>query len=225
MPPPAHASPCAFLPRRLVVGGTPYLAAYLDGADADNRAFALAYCQQRNASFGGVGTLRRGVLATQLAAYAAAVQTYAPSSRRTCAGAACPFVAVVECVPQGAAPCSADELGNIGWVPACLLRACCYSGALQLGVGCQRVRPGLSACRQQLTRCHAVHSCRLGNSGRDNVGHFNTGNNNLGSRNVGANNVGDMNTASGCLGSHNAEDDSFGYAGSGSLVAPADMRL
>lgn len=50
------------------------------------------------------------------------------------------------------------------------------------------------------------------------------GSNNLGSRNTGDHNVGDMNTASGCMGSYNSAHGSFGYAGSGSLAAPATQQ-
>ena len=85
-------------------------------ADVAARAsFALTYCQQRNSSFGGVGVLRGGVLPAALAAqHAAAVQTYAPATGAVCAGAACRFIAVMECVPAGAAPCPTDANGNVG---------------------------------------------------------------------------------------------------------------
>ena len=96
------------------MGGTPHLAAFSDASPEANAAWALAYCQQRNASFGAVGTVRRGVLPPALAAHAAAMLTYSPAYGRTCIGRDCPFVAVVECVPAGAAPCTADAQGNVG---------------------------------------------------------------------------------------------------------------
>ena len=99
---------------RLVVAGETHLAAYQEGADEEMRAFALAYCQQRDAMFGSVGTVRRGVLPTKLAAHGGAISTYSPGSRAVCRGADCAFVAVFECVPEGARACSVDEAGNIG---------------------------------------------------------------------------------------------------------------
>ena len=96
------------------MGGTPYLAAFSDATPGANAAFALAYCQQRNASFAAVGAIRRAELPPALMAHAGAVQTFWPAGGQTCQGAACPFMAVVECVPAGAAPCAADERGNIG---------------------------------------------------------------------------------------------------------------
>ncbi|PSC71994.1 PPE family PPE42 [Micractinium conductrix] len=159
---------------KLVVAGETHLAAYQEGADEEMRAFALAYCQQRDAMFGSVGTVRRGVLPTKLAAHGGAISTYSPGSRAVCRGADCAFVAVFECVPEGARACSVDEAGNIG----------------------------------------------IGNFGSNNVGHFNVGSGNLGSRNTGDSNMGDMNAASACVGSYSSADGSFGYAASGSLVAP-----
>ncbi|KAL4440552.1 hypothetical protein ABPG75_003553 [Micractinium tetrahymenae] len=162
---------------KLVVGGATRLAAYDDeGSSTDAmRAFALQYCQQRNASFGAVGAVRRGVLPRALGAYAAALSTYSPLSGAVCEGAGCPFIAVLECVPHGAEACAEDEAGNTG----------------------------------------------VGNQGSGNVGQYNIGSGNLGSRNTGDRNMGDMNAASGCMGSYNSADASFGYAGSGLLVAPA----
>ena len=110
---PAHSLP-ACPPSRLLVAGTPHLAAFSDVSPVANAAWALAYCQQRNASFGAAGTVRRAVLPPELAAHAAAVLTFSPADGRTCIGRDCPFVAVVECVPAGAAPCTADERGNVG---------------------------------------------------------------------------------------------------------------
>jgi hypothetical protein len=111
------AAPCSsvfFSLPKLVVGGTPHLAAFSDASPQANAAWALAYCQQRNASFGAAGTVRRGVLPPGMAAHAAAVLTFSPADSSTCIGRDCPFVAVVECVPAGAAPCAADEHGNVG---------------------------------------------------------------------------------------------------------------
>lgn len=100
---------------RLVVAGATHLAAF-DGGDegAALRAFALQYCQQRNSSFGAAGALRRGVLPRVLSAHAAALSTYSPLSGAVCEGGGCPFIAVLECVPQGAQPCAEDEAGNVG---------------------------------------------------------------------------------------------------------------
>lgn len=98
------------------MGGATHLAAYSDASPAANRAFAAAYCRQRGTSFVAAGAVRRGVLpqAAAAAAGAAALTTYCPATKATCAGAACPLIAVVECVPAGAAPCQADEAGNVG---------------------------------------------------------------------------------------------------------------
>ncbi len=111
-PPAAPSNPP--LLRRLLVAGTPHLAAFSDASPEANAAWARAYCQQRNSSFGAAGTVRRGVLPPPLAGHAAAVLTYSPADGRTCIGRDCPFVAVVECVPAGAEPCTADEQGNVG---------------------------------------------------------------------------------------------------------------
>lgn len=107
------------------MGGATHLAAWDDASPEANADFALAYCQQRNASFAAAGALRRGLLPAPLARHARAVSTYSPASRATCAGGACPFIAVLECVPAGAAPCAPDASGNIGcaghegaWAPA-----------------------------------------------------------------------------------------------------------
>lgn len=159
-----------------MVGGATYLAAYEEGAgEGALRAFALQYCQQRNASFNAAGAVRRGALPRALGAHAAALATYSPLAGAVCEGAGCPFIAVLECVPQGSQPCVEDSAGNIG----------------------------------------------IGNQGSGNVGHYNVGSHNLGSRNTGDRNIGDMNAASGCVGRYSSADASFGYAGSGSLAAPA----
>lgn len=97
-----------------MVGGITYLAAFNDSAPEANKAFALAYCQQRNASFVAVGAIRRAVLPPGLAQHSSAMATYSPSKRATCSGAACPFVAVIECVPAGLPACPVDPQGNIG---------------------------------------------------------------------------------------------------------------
>ena len=98
-----------------MVGGQTYLAAFAEGAEEATRSFALAYCQQRDAKFGGVGMVRGGALPAALAPdHAAALQTYSPASRQTCSGADCPFVAVIECVPEGLQACPVDEAGNVG---------------------------------------------------------------------------------------------------------------
>ena len=95
--------------------GRTYLPALPAGAEEATRVFALAYCRQRDAKFGGVGVVHGGVLPAALAAdHAAALQTYSPDSRETCAGAGCPFVAVIECVPEGQQACPVDEAGNVG---------------------------------------------------------------------------------------------------------------
>ena len=97
------------------MGGETYLAAYLDAPDGATRACAHAYCQQRNASYGSVGAIRKALLSASLASKAAdGLRVYEPSSGAVCSGAACPFVAVVECVPAGAPPCPTDASGNIG---------------------------------------------------------------------------------------------------------------
>lgn len=102
-------------PCRLAVGGATHLAAYdAGGEEATLLAFALQYCQQRNASFGAAGAVRRGVLPAALGAHAAALFTYSPLTGAVCQGAGCPFIAVLECVPAGARPCAEDEAGNIG---------------------------------------------------------------------------------------------------------------
>lgn len=110
----AHSFPLLHQ-RRLVVGGATYLAAYEEGAgEGALRAFALQYCQQRNASFGAAGAVRRGALPRVLGAHAAALATYSPLAGAVCEGAGCPFIAVLECVPQGSQPCVEDSAGNIG---------------------------------------------------------------------------------------------------------------
>lgn len=116
-PAPAPCNSTFFSLPKLVVGGAAFLAAFDDSSLEANRAFALAYCKQRNPTFRSVGTIRRGELPPALAeveAYAASVATYSPSTKATCTGAACPFIAVIECVPAGMAACPVDEAGNIG---------------------------------------------------------------------------------------------------------------
>lgn len=96
------------------------------------------------------------------------------------------------------------------------------TGAVCQGAGCpfiavlECVPAGARPCAED-----EAGNIGIGNQGSGNVGHYNIGSNNLGSRNTGDHNLGDMNTASSCMGSYNSADASFGYAGSGSLVAPA----
>ena len=97
-----------------MVRGVTYLAAYLDGPDGATRAFAHAYCRRQNATFGGVGAVRRGMLPARLAAQGGGLQTYAAATKEVCSGAACPFIAVIECVPAGVEPCPGDAAGTIG---------------------------------------------------------------------------------------------------------------
>ena len=92
--------------------GRAFLAAYDDVSPDANRAFGAAYCRQRG--FAAVGTMRRGELPPQLAAFAATLQAYLPSSGGVCAHPACPLVAVIECLPAGAPACPVDSRGNVG---------------------------------------------------------------------------------------------------------------
>ena len=98
--------------RRLVLDGQAYLAAFDDASPDANRQAGLSYCLQRG--FAAVGTMRRGALHTALARSGAVVQTFAPATRAVCAHAFCPFLAVIECVPEGASACPADDRGNVG---------------------------------------------------------------------------------------------------------------
>jgi hypothetical protein len=101
---------------RLAAAGETHLAAFDAAAPNSARVFAAAYCLQRGAAFAAAGTVRGAMLPPGVAAAdgAAALSTLDAATGAVCRGARCPFVAVVECVPAGAAACPQDEAGNIG---------------------------------------------------------------------------------------------------------------
>lgn len=115
------------------------------------------------------------------------------------------------CTLLSVAPCLQPSHGAVCW------------GCAQSGRGAAPARCNASPAFA-LTCFHRPRPplpCRsIGNFGSNNVGHFNVGSGNLGSRNTGDSNMGDMNAASACVGSYSSADGSFGYAASGSLVAP-----